>query len=320
MYYNLSGIPSDQPPKDAFWLYHDAQTQTISLKENDLTLELEAAFQKIHTLFVEKLFGSRDQYDSILQGYDPAISQAGLDAEASESKEQWKEICKRNSNDVQFNKVVYLWDCRNLIMSLQDRSIESKHLFTQFYKLLNTHSFLINDTQYLPESLQYASGPIVTEIFAVVTSLFVNLYSQLDFVTKIAHELQHLAQDFSTYPKLKREKVIFGKSKNLAINKVEGTLFKDSITIRMIRTLRSELVHNASFENNPKVYQYFENDTMTQKYILLPDMKNGYLVEEGNRKRFFSQNTMLNHILPDFIAAFWKRMLHTVNTLHKAFA
>jgi hypothetical protein len=82
--------------------------------------------------------------------------------------------------------------------------------------------------------------------------------------------------------------------------------------------LRNEIVHNASFENIPKVFQQFKDNKMIEKFIFLPDFdEDGIIKTFKSRKRFFGMDIKLNLILPELIFDLWKRQLETISILKK---
>lgn len=57
----------------------------------------------------------------------------------------------------------------------------------------------------------------------------------------------------------------------------------------IIENLRNELVHNATWEMNSKVFVKVEAGKVIEKCIYMPDFsEEGYLITYKNRKRFFS--------------------------------
>lgn len=49
----------------------------------------------------------------------------------------------------------------------------------------------------------FASGLTVTRVFTAVNHIFIALYSQLDFVTKICYEMEQMEENYTAYKKLK---------------------------------------------------------------------------------------------------------------------
>src|SRR5690606_1044777 len=175
-------------------------------------------------------------------------------------------------------RLLYYFDVENLISTLQNSVLETKYIVGEFYKILNTNSFLIhNDLTVVENGIQYSSGYIVTNITSLVNHLFINLYSQMDFTTKIIYEIENLHMNFETYPKLKSKDTTYGDSKKTAFREMPDSIYEMSDAIRMIMYLRNEIVHNASIDGIPKVYQNIKNKKVIEKFILLPDFSNGMI-------------------------------------------
>jgi len=157
-------------------------------------------------------------------------------------------------------------------------------------------------------------GIFQAKVFTV-NQLFVNLYSQIDFTTKIIYEIENLHTNFATYPKLKSKDIVYGDSKKTAFREMQGSIYDMSESMRMIMYLRNEIVHNASIDSVPKVYQIIKDKKIIEKFILLPDFDDGIVCTFKNRKRFFNNDTKLNEILPQLIEEFWTRLKYTISEI-----
>lgn len=96
---------------------------------------------------------------------------------------------------------------------------------------------------------------------------------------------------------------------------MEGSIYEKNSTISMIMYLRNEIVHNASIDSIPKVYQRIEGGKIVEKYILLPDFRDGIICIFKNRKRFFDDDAKLNAILPELMEDFWNRLKLTLTQI-----
>mgnify|MGYP003665560411 FL=1 len=143
--------------------------------------------------------------------------------------------------------------------------------------------------------------------------MFINLYSQLDFVTKIIFEFENIYTNFDVYPKLKSKSILFGDSKKTSFKEKPDTIYEMTDNIRIIMYLRNEIVHNSSIDSFPKVYQNIDNKKIIEKFILIPDFRNGLIQTFKNRKRFFNDDTKLNKILPSLINDFWIKLINTLS-------
>lgn len=314
LYYNTDGIPSKDPSKEMFWVQESPAG--FILKEGDITYEIETRCIRLGDQLATKIFGSLPAYHALLPTIPMAYVYGGIDAEVNVSKEEFEKFINHGPHHPLHNQLLYFYDAENLIGTLQNAVMESKHLLGQFYKTLNTNSFLIDpNITMVEDGLQYAAGPIVTNITSTVNHLFINLYSQLDFITKIAWEFQHLPIDFTTYHKLKSRDVLFGDAKKISVNGLAGSIYDTSDDIKRIIALRNEIVHNSSIDSIPKVYQVISNKQIIAKFILLPDMGNGFIRSFKNRKRFFNQDLKLNELLPELLFDFWRRVHLTLEAI-----
>lgn len=317
MFYNTNGIPTESPIEGKYWIQQFEYNYI--LKENDITYEIEAECQILYELISIKLFGNVATYYSKLPTIPLWIMEAGLDAEFKISRLEFEKIVAQNKSNQEYCKMLYLYDFRNLIASIQNSIIESKYLLGQFFKQLNENDFLIIKNPINENGLQNASGLIVTEIFSTLNHLFICLYSILDFTTKLFFEFENTVSEFSVYPRLKSLNKTYGDHKRLISFDKTNTIFEHSETLDTIITIRNEIVHNSTIDNLPKVYQSFQDGKLIEKYILLPDFENGKLISFVNRKRFFDNDTKVNEILPDMIKEFWTRILMSIKSLKNSY-
>jgi hypothetical protein len=313
-YYNTNGIPTERPLENSFWVQETAAG--FVLKEGDITYDIDAACIRLRDRLAAKIFGHLSTYHALLPTIAIPYFYGGIDAEVNVSKEEFEKFATTVSYHPMHNQLLYFYDVGNLISTLQNSVAESKHLMGQFFKTLNMNSFLIDpNIPMVEEGLQYAAGAIVTNITSTVNHLFINLYSQLDFITKIAYEFEHLSTDFTSYPKLASKDKLFGDAKRISLNALPGSIYEASVDVKCIMALRNEIVHNSSIDSIPKVYQVMKDKKIIEKYILLPDLENGFIKSFKNRKRFFNQDVKLNNLLPQMMQEFWKRVLTTVSVI-----
>ncbi|MDO6804005.1 hypothetical protein Q4595_16285 [Wenyingzhuangia sp. 1_MG-2023] len=315
-FYNIDGISSTKPNKDNFFIVEN-QIGDLVFKEGDHTFEIERLCIELRNKLAIKIFGNIEEYHKYLTApIYPLASLAGIDAEIRVSKAQFEQFIKSIDDKNSLNKLLYYCDVENLIGNIQNSVLETKHLVGEFYRTLNKNSFLIQEDLFTVENgIQYSSGPIVTNITALVNHLFINLYSQLDFITKIIFELENIHTNFDIYPKLKSKSILFGDSKKTSFKEKPDTIYEMTDNIRIIMYLRNEIVHNSSIDSFPKVYQNIKNKKIIEKFILLPDFHNGLIQTFKNRKRFFNDDTKLNKIMPSLIDDFWNKLINTLNQI-----
>ena len=316
IFYNINGIPSTKPDEDNFFIMEN-ETGELLFKEGDLTYKIERICIELRNLLAIKIFGSIEEYHKFLASpIYPITSLAGINAEIRISKEQFEKFIKAIDDKTSLNKLLYFSDVENLISTIQNSVLETKYLVGEFYRTLNKNSFLIKEDLFTVENgIQYSAGSVVTNITSLVNHLFINLYSQLDFVTKIIFEFENIETNFDVYPKLKSKSILFGDSKKTSFNEKPDTIYKMTDNIRIIMYLRNEIVHNSSIDSIPKVYQNINNKKIIEKFILIPDFREGLIQTFKNRKRFFDNNTKLNKIIPLIIDDFWNKLINTLDQI-----
>ncbi|WP_432327993.1 hypothetical protein ACRQ5D_33850 [Mucilaginibacter sp. P25] len=283
------------------------------LSGNDLTNDIETLAFHLREMAAEKIFGSLKEYHDQIPFTPSWITYGGIDSDIKISRDEFDKLIRET--DEAENQLLYYHDLVSLIGSMQNAVQQAKHLMGEFYRELNRNSFMLSPEPFEPDMTMIASGLMVTSIFSFTNHLFITLYSQLDFISKICFELENLQTDFSSYPKLKSSKILYGDSKRLKLHGEKGTLFEDTDNLRLIQTLRNEIVHNGSFENIPKVFLEFRENHIIEKFIFLPDFENGIIKTVKNRKRFFDDEVKLNELLPELIFDFWERLVKTLTLM-----
>jgi len=315
VFYNTDGIPTDRPTGEKFWIQYIEPVGNFIFKEGDITLDIDTRCIELRYEIAKRLFGSTDIYHRFAAGAPIVFPYAGIDAEIKISKEEFEVLAGKWGQEEVANKLFYYYDITNLLDTLQNSVLESKYLIGQFYRTLNENDFLIAKRTIADNGVQFAAGPIVVNIMSTINHLFINLYSQLDFITKFVVEFEKLATDFSVYPKLKSRDILFGDAKKTSLLNLPGSLFEPAENIKKIVTLRNEIVHNASIDSTLKVYQVIKDKELIEKFILLPDFKDGILKTFKNRRRFFNDGMKLNEVLPELIIDFWHRLKTTLDAI-----
>ena len=315
-FYNTNGVATNMPPEDGFYITELVNGE-MSFSTGDQSYEIEKICIQLRDYLAKKIFGDLKTYrDYFITPIFPFASIAGIDAELRLSKEDFEKLIIGIEDKERLFRLLYYFDVENLISTLQNSVLETKYIIGEFYKILNNNSFLVhNDLTVVENGIQYSSGYIVTNITSLVNHLFINLYSQMDFTTKIIYEIENLHINFGTYPKLKSKDIIYGDSKKTGFKEMQGSIYELSNNIRMIMYLRNEIVHNASIDSIPKVYQNIKKKEIIEKFILLPDFSNGIIKTFKNRKRFFNDDIKLNEILPTLISEFWDKLKFTLSEI-----
>ena len=275
--------------------------------------ELDELCVNLYDVFQDSIFPSRDDFYKNYAIQPQWISRAGLDSDFEISKEQTKEwfstpIQTRIKEmgidsdellevyeeiEAKKFKYAYVADCQSLINTLQELLCGCHSSFIGFYKNLCSLPSVV------PENGVYfqccASSRMV---YSFLYSFIIQSYSIFDILTKIAYELEHLKICESSYEKLSASNVLYKHKKELKID-ATGTVFEKCYTTSIIMNLRNELVHNATWEMNPKIFIKTKDGKIIERYILMPDFtEEGTLESFKNRKRFFANGSQINKKLP----------------------
>ena len=208
-------------------------------------------------------------------------------------------------------KYAYLADCESLINTVQEL-IENCHSYLiNFYKL-----FCLHPVKYDFVNEYYAITVMGRTIFSFASNLIISLYSIFDMLTKIEYELEHMKECIDSYEKLASKKVLFGERKKLQFINKEYTIFENSRNISIVIILRNELIHNATWEMNPKIFFKVQDNKLIEKCIYMPDFsKEGNFIAYKNRKRFYEQGKKLNEELPKIYFDILIRILTTLKRM-----
>lgn len=309
-HYNINGISTTNPTSDSV-VYE--WSNNFSILSNDNTGEIDIKLITLNHKVARKLFGSLQNLHSLPMNI--AHSYGGMDGEIKVSKQEFEKWVISQKSE-QTHKILFYYDFQNLVGSLQNLVQESRFLFCDFYKTLNENSFMLLEKPLQPNILMFASGQLVTSIFSKINHLFINFVSQLDFITKISFELENLPTSFVEYPKLKSNGLLYGDFRKIKSIDLSNTIFEKTDNLKLILSLRNEIIHNSSFENIPKVYQLFQNNIMIEKFIFVPDTTNGIFDSYKNRNRFFNNEIKLNEILPSLITDFWQKLELTIDKIN----
>lgn len=166
------------------------------------------------------------------------------------------------------------------------------------------------------DATMYEMSQQVRCISSLLESYFIKAYSILDMLCKIGHELQFPEKEFTSYKKIKSADLLWGARKKLQINDTAHTLFEKCDLVSVVESMRNEVVHNGTWELNPKVFIRFENEIPVERFMLFPDISQGHLATVKNRKHFFGNGTKVNQVLHEIHIAYQQRLLNTVKLLN----
>ena len=286
----------------------------------------------LYDVFRDLVFATPEEYYQDLPLSPQWITRAGLDSDfdmpekqledcfSSHIHEKMKEYGVTNPGlseiyeriDIKKFKYAYVADCQSLINTLQELILSCHSSFISFYKNLCLLPFENN-----VEGTWCAMGTDSRMVYSSLNGLFIQMYSCFDILTKLAYELEHIQPCEDCYAKLSSKKILYGDKKKLSI-KTERTVFEKTYITTLIENMRNELVHNATWEMNPKVFVHKDKEKILERFVLLPDFTNeGTLVTYKNRKRFFSEGKKVNDELPKIYFEFLNRIYYTLLIIAK---
>jgi len=284
--------------------------------DDSLKYELDDELVSLYDKLRDTFFNDIDEYYKGLSCLPAFVQEAGQNSDCGLTADvfsKWiqDEKCKRITN---FNKYLYLVDCQFLVGTIQNLLRGMEDAFVNYFiKISNVNT--INSTGNL-NAIIYEMSQNIVSISAGLENYFIKAYSILDMLCKISFEIQNPQEDFSKYTKMKSADLLWGARKNLAINGSEKTLFQKCELVSMIESMRNEVVHNGTWELNPKVYIRFENGKLVERFMLFPDISQGRLATVKGRKHFFGYGTKVNDILPRIHIEYKNRLLNTIRLLN----
>lgn len=278
----------------------------------DLDDELVLLYDTLRDMFFED---TRNYYMelSIMPDF---VQRAGQDSDCALTAEvftEWlqKDEYKKYPN---FYKHLYLVDCQFLVGTIQNLLCGMEDSFTRYYSLISSVGEDVVPTEPNTTMLQISS--YIGTISGAVESYFIKAYSILDMLCKIGYELQSPQKDFSSYKKMRSADILWGDRKKLEINNTAGSIFEKCDLISTIESLRNEVVHNGTWELNPKAFIRYENGMPVEKFMLFPDISQGRLTTVKGRKHFFGNGTKINEVFPKIHREYKRRLLNTIKMLN----
>lgn len=278
----------------------------------DLDAELVCLYDKFRDVFFE----DTDAYYKELDSIPIFVQTAGQDSDCALTSETFNEwIYKEEFAKIpNFYRHLYLVDCQFLVGTIQNLLSGMDDSFINYYtQIVNIGNRISPST---PDATMYEMSQRVRCISSQLESYFTKAYSILDMLCKIGHELQFPEKEFTSYKKIKSVDLLWGARKKLQINNTPHTLFEKGDLVSLVESLRNEVVHNGTWELNPKVFVKFECGSPIERYMLFPDISQGHLATVKNRKHFFGNGMKVNEVLPKIHIAYQRKLLNTVKLLN----
>lgn len=319
-YLRKNGIAIDVPPDDdEVWFSLDGMGTWIPNKDNFIN-EIEDECLKVHNNLAANIFGDLVTYYAIIasnQGLLDLLEYAGLNSESPISKIDFESIIGTKLNHSMVHQLLYLYDCRKLVSSIQECSKELVHIQGEFYKTLNLEPLFYPAIQE-PDGTRYITSATTTKLHLLIGFLYIRMHSMLDYTTKLAFEVDHLRDSFETYPKLSSSNIQFSDKSRISINNMAGTVFETNKLITEIEVFRNLIIHNGLLDDLPKAYKVVKDGVDIEKFILMPDRsENGHLEKYKNRNLFYSKEDKINLRLTGLISDFQIKMAKTLADINQ---
>ena len=287
--------------------------------DDSIKYELDNQLVDLYDLFRDLLFKNTAQYYKEVVSLPVWIQCAGQDSDCDISADMFSDwILKADIPNLY--RHLYLVDCQFLIGTVQNLLCAMEDAFINYYKTIST--FELDESC---KKLTDPNGTIMilsadaTRVSSYIETYFTKAYSILDIMCKICYEIQYRRTEFESYEKLKSTEVLWGKRKKLQINETINTIYEKCDFISHIEAIRNEIVHNGTWELNPKIFVRLENYIEAERFMLFPDMEQGHLSTVKNRRHFFFLNVKVNDVLPGIHLEFKRRLLNTLSEIKRVY-
>lgn len=283
----------------------------------DIKYKLDNEMVSLYDTLRDMLFKNTEEYYRELDSTPIFVQTAGQDSDCALTACQFANLIQEASfaQLPNFFRHLYLVDCQFLVGGIQNLLASMEEIFCNYYVRIAALGEDISPSR--PDAVMMASSPDVIGVVSLLETYFVKAYSILDRFCKLVYELEHPMTDFTEYKKMKSANVLWGDRKKLSINQQQGTVFEKCVLIDIIETLRNEVVHNGSWELNPKVFVAYHEGKIIERYLLFPDIDQGHLACVKNRKHFFGSNNKANDLLWKIHLEFIKRVLATAEYINQ---
>ncbi len=284
--------------------------------DDDGLCEVEAACVRLHDDFAASIFGSLRYYHSLLPQAPQFLSVSGLNSESALTRDQFEKMLVKCAAQPELNRFLYLYDVRSLVSAVQECTKEVSQLTGEFYRILNLEPFFTPGIV-LPDGVRWSTSPAVTMLNSTLGFLFIRMHSLLDYIAKLAREIDELRSDFKSYPRLASANFLFGHRKKLRIGALPDSLFEPSDEVTEVELVRNLLIHDGLLDDMPKAYEVIESGVAVERFVLFPDRKDGKLERFKNRHRFYGDEDKINLRLASLVKRFQKREIVTLTALRE---
>lgn len=311
---NSDYIPPDDTSFIVYKMPHNSVDKYIYSGDH-IKYEIDTELVRLYDTIRYLYFPNTDEYYFALNLLPMWVQEAGQNSDFVLSANQFSNLIDENKHNIpDLYKHLYVSDSQFLIGTVQNLySAICECLCDYYIHITDIHSPTIPNQV---DSIYTVTSVQSRYLSSIIETYFTKAYSILDIICKIAYEIENPRDIFTTHEKLKSDKILWGGRKHLTINKTPNTFFEYSDLIKKIESLRNEVVHNGTWELNPKVFIKVKNETIIERFMLFPDFDNGHLSSVKNRKHFFSSGEKINDILPVIHNEFSNLLLNTIKLLN----
>jgi len=294
-------------------------TGTWSPLIDDGSYGIEEQCVRLHDELAASIFGSADRYYALLPSAPVFLAEAGLNSESTLGRDQFEKLLPKFAKFPELNRFLYLYDCRMLVSAIQTCTSEVCQLVAEFYRILNLEPFFTPGIP-LEDGTRWTASRNVTFLNATLGFLFIRMHSLLDYLTKVAREVESLRTDFATYPKLASSNVMFGDRHKLRIGNQAGTLFETCDEVAEVERIRNLLIHDGLLDDVPKAYEVIKKGATIERFVLMPDASGAQFERFKNRRLFYSREDKINLRLTGLVRAFQARQIETLKAIRAELA
>lgn len=282
--------------------------------KKDESYDVEEQCIRLHDELAASIFGSADRYYALVRRAPVFLSEAGLNSESTIGRDEFEKLLTKFAKFPELNRFLYLHDCRMLVSAIQVCTQEVGQLVAEFYRILNLEPFF---TPGIPQDdgTRWTSSPSVTALNATLGFLFIRMHSLLDYLTKVAREVENLRTDFDAYPRLASSNVLFGDKHKLRIGGQAGTLFEACDEVAEVERIRNLLIHDGLLDGTPKAYEVIRKGVAVERFVLMPDAGGGQFEKFKNRRLFYSREDKINLRLVGLVRVFQLRQVETLKAI-----
>lgn len=273
--------------------------------------EIYDEIMKIESMLIHKIFSSEELYYGTVKMLPTALLDTGLRTDTFGGKREFECLYSEvKENDI-INRHLYFRDIRMILHSIENLLIGLDIDIINYYLIISGTQLIENNNV---NDIFKVHGPEAYIASSTLSSYFTKTYSILDLITKLTFELNNLCTSFEKYPKLRSTKILYGERKHILKVK-PNTIFEHDETIHAIESIRHEVVHNGTWEAIPTIFIKVKNGIPVEKFMLFPDLKNGYYEKYVNRYHFYSQGKTVNNELPIIHKNFEWKVRNTLQCL-----